>query len=141
VRATVGGERADGVRIHACSPSVVDLESGGVRRRVAVHRAADRVYVDSALGSSDFRAVPRFAEPEAELAAGSLVAPMPGVVRQVCVAVGDTVAKGDLLLVLEAMKMETPIRAPGAGRVTELRAGAADQVEAGALLAVIEEEG
>jgi propionyl-CoA carboxylase alpha chain len=140
VRAAIGGEPADGVRIHACSPSEVDLEAGGVRRRFAVHRAGDRVYVDSALGSSDFRAVPRFAEPEVELAAGSLVAPMPGVVRQVCVAVGDTVAKGDVLLVLEAMKMETPIRAPGAGRVTELRAGAGDQVEAGALLAVIEEE-
>jgi propionyl-CoA carboxylase alpha chain len=105
-----------------------------------VHRVGERVFVDSALGASDLRAIPRFAEPEVELAAGSLVAPMPGVVRQVCVAVGDTVAKGDVLLVLEAMKMETPIRAPGAGKVTELRAGAGDQVEAGALLAVIDEE-
>jgi propionyl-CoA carboxylase alpha chain len=139
VRASVAGEPAEGVRVHACSAAEVDLEVAGVRRRIAVHRTGERVFVDSALGASDLRAVPRFAEPEVELAAGSLVAPMPGVVRQVCVAVGDTVAKGDVLLVLEAMKMETPIRAPGAGKVTELRAGAGDQVEAGALLAVIEE--
>ena len=140
VRASIGGEPAEGVRVHACSAAEVDLEVAGVRRRVAVHRVGERVFVDSALGASDLRAIPRFAEPEVELAAGSLVAPMPGVVRQVCVAVGDAVAKGDVLLVLEAMKMETPIRAPGAGTVTELRAGAGDQVEAGALLAVIEEQ-
>jgi acetyl/propionyl-CoA carboxylase alpha subunit len=140
VRASIAGEPAEDVRVHACSATEVDLEVAGVRRRIAVHRVGERVFVDSALGASDLRAVPRFAEPEAELAAGSLVAPMPGIVRQVCVAVGDAVAKGDVLLVLEAMKMETPIRAPGAGKVTELRAGVGDQVEAGALLAVIEEE-
>jgi propionyl-CoA carboxylase alpha chain len=107
---------------------------------VSVQRAGERVFVDSALGASELRALPRFAEPELQLATGSLVAPMPGLVRQVCVAVGDRVAKGDVLLVLEAMKMETPIRAPEAGRVAELRASAGQQVEAGALLAVIEGE-
>jgi propionyl-CoA carboxylase alpha chain len=105
-----------------------------------VQRAGERVFVQSELGASELRALPRFAEPELELAAGSLVAPMPGVVREVRAAVGDRVAKGDVLLVLEAMKMETPIRAPAAGRLTELRASAGQQVEAGALLAVIEEE-
>ena len=106
-----------------------------------MQRVGERVFVDSPLGFSELRALPRFAEPEAELAAGSLVAPMPGVVRQVLAAVGAQVAKGDVLLVLEAMKMETPIRAPHAGRVAELRASVGQQVEAGALLAVIEEEG
>jgi propionyl-CoA carboxylase alpha chain len=139
--ASVAGETAEDVRVHRCAPDEVDLEVAGVRRRIAVARVAERVFVDSALGASELRALARFAEPEAELAAGSLVAPMPGVVRQVCVAVGAQVAKGDLLLVLEAMKMETPIRAPHAGRVSELRASAGQQVEAGALLAVIEEEG
>jgi propionyl-CoA carboxylase alpha chain len=140
LRARVGDEAVDGLRLHACAPDEVDLEVGGVRRRAFVARAGERVFVDSALGASELRALPRFAEPEHELATGSLVAPMPGLVRQVCVAVGDRVAKGDVLLVLEAMKMETPIRAPAAGLVTELRASAGQQVEAGALLAVIEEE-
>jgi len=140
VAARVGDEVVAGLRLHACAPGEVDLEAGGVRRRVSVQRAGERVFVDSALGATELRALPRFAEPELQLATGSLVAPMPGLVRQVCVAVGDRVAKGDVLLVLEAMKMETPIRAPEAGRVAELRASAGQQVEAGALLAVIEGE-
>ena len=140
LRARVGDEALEGLWLHACTPAEVDLEVGGVRRRVFVQRAGERVFVDSALGASELRALPRFAEPELQLATGSLVASMPGVVRQVCVAVGDRVAKGDVLLVLEAMKMETPIRAPEAGRVAELRASAGQQVEAGALLAVIEGE-
>ncbi|HEX2485983.1 MAG TPA: biotin carboxylase N-terminal domain-containing protein [Myxococcota bacterium] len=140
LHAAVGGEALPALRVHAARPDLVDLEVGGVRRRFAVHAAGERVYVDSDLGASELRLLPRFAEPEAELAAGSLVAPMPGLVTQVCVALGDAVAKGDVLVVLEAMKMEQPIRAPHAGRVAELRAAAGQQVEAGAVLAVIEEE-
>jgi propionyl-CoA carboxylase alpha chain len=140
VRASVGGDAAQGLRVHACGAEEVDLEVAGVRRRVSVLRAGERLFVQSELGASELRVLPRFAEPEVELAAGSLVAPMPGVVREVRAAVGDRVARGDVLLVLEAMKMETPIRAPAAGRVAEVRASAGQQVEAGALLAVIEEE-
>ena len=94
----------------------------------------------SALGASELRELPRFAEPELELAAGSLVAPMPGVVKQIYVTVGARVASGDLLLVLEAMKTEIPIRAPHAGTLTEIRATVGAQVTAGAILAVIEAE-
>jgi acetyl-CoA/propionyl-CoA carboxylase biotin carboxyl carrier protein len=62
-------------------------------------------------------------------------------VKQVLVAVGDAVAKDDALLVLEAMKMEQLIRAPHAGRVVALSVRPGQQVEAGLVLAVIEEEG
>ena len=50
--------------------------------------------------------------------AGSLTAPMPATVVQVKVKAGDMVKRGDILVVLEAMKMELPVRAPGDGRVT-----------------------
>jgi 3-methylcrotonyl-CoA carboxylase alpha subunit len=50
-------------------------------------------------------------------AQGALTAPMPATVVAVKVAPGDAVAKGDILIVLEAMKMELPVRAPGDGRV------------------------
>jgi biotin carboxyl carrier protein len=56
----------------------------------------------------------------------------------VLVAVGDRVAQGAALLVLEAMKMEQVIRAPRAGRVTAVSARAGQQVEAGLVLAVID---
>ena len=141
VHACVGEEPALGLRLHAATPHEVDFEADGVRRRYAVHRAGERAFVDSSLGASELRVLPRFAEPEAELASGSLVAPMPGLVKQVLVAVGDVVARGDALLVLEAMKMEQLIRAPRAGRVVALSVRPGQQVEAGLVLAVIDEEG
>jgi acetyl/propionyl-CoA carboxylase alpha subunit len=140
LRARVGEEPVAGLRLHAAAPEAVDLEAGGVRRRYEVHRVGERVFVDSALGASELRALPRFAEPELDLAAGSLLAPMPGLVKQVLVAVGERVAQGAVLVVLEAMKMEQLIRAPRAGRVAALHASAGQQVEAGLVLAVIEED-
>jgi len=141
LRARVAEEAVAGLRLHGASPEEIDLEAGGVRRRYAVHRASERVFVDSPLGASELRALPRFAEPEAELASGSLLAPMPGLVKQVLVAVGDVVARGDALVVLEAMKMEQVIRAPRAGRVSALSVSKGQQVEAGLVLAVIDEDG
>ena len=138
--AQVNGNALEGVRVHASGQREVDLEVNAVRYRYAVHTVGERVFVDSALGASDLREIPRFAEPEIELATGSLVAFMPGVVKQIYVTVGAIVAKGDLLLVLEAMKTEAPIRAPHAGTVTEIRATIGMQVAAGAILAVIEAE-
>ena len=140
LRAEVNGNAFDDVRVHASGESEVDLEVSAVRHRYAVHTVGERVFVDSALGASELRELPRFAEPELEIAAGSLVAPMPGVVKQIYVTVGARVARGDLLLVLEAMKTEIPIRAPHAGTLTEIRATVGAQVTAGAILAVIEAE-
>lgn len=65
------------------------------------------------------------------IAGGSLTAPMPGLVAELKVAEGDEVAEGQSLLVLEAMKMEHPIRAPMAGRIAEIHFRAGDQVSEG----------
>jgi propionyl-CoA carboxylase alpha chain len=140
LRASAAGEAVTGLRLHAAAPGGVELEADGVRPRYDVHHVGERVFVDSALGASELRALPRFAEPEAELASGSLVAPMPGLIKQVLVAVGARVAKGEALLVLEAMKMEQVIRAPRAGRVSALSVRSGQQVEAGLVLAVIDED-
>ena len=53
-------------------------------------------------------------------------------------AVGDEVATDDVLMIIESMKMEIPVEAPCAGRVSEIRVGEGDSVEEGAILAVIE---
>ncbi|MEJ7891157.1 MAG: biotin carboxylase N-terminal domain-containing protein [Solirubrobacteraceae bacterium] len=129
----VDGERRD-ARLHACTAAEVDLELDGVRRLHAVDGDA----VNTADGQVDLIELPRFTDPTAQAATGSLVAPMPGTVLRVAVAEGDTVAARQPLLVLEAMKMEHEIVAPAAGTVTELRVAAGAQVEAGAILAVIE---
>ena len=69
----------------------------------------------------------------------SLTSPMQGTIVKVAVADGDVVAEGDLIVVLEAMKMEQPLTAHRAGTVTGLSAAAGDTVSAGAVLATIED--
>jgi acetyl/propionyl-CoA carboxylase alpha subunit len=139
VQARVDGAELAGLRVHACTPDALDLETDGVRRRFRVEIADERVFVDGPLGASELRELPRFPEAAEEGAAGSLAAPLPGVVVDVRVAPGDCVEAGDVLLVLVAMKMEHAVRAPAAGKVAELFARVGDQVEAGRILAVIEE--
>ncbi|GAA4656658.1 acetyl/propionyl/methylcrotonyl-CoA carboxylase subunit alpha [Arthrobacter cryoconiti] len=69
----------------------------------------------------------------------ALLSPMQGTIVKVAVADGDVVAEGDLLVVLEAMKMEQPLTAHRAGTVTGLTAAAGDTVSGGAILATIED--
>jgi acetyl-CoA/propionyl-CoA carboxylase, biotin carboxylase, biotin carboxyl carrier protein len=68
---------------------------------------------------------------------GSLEAPMPGTVLIVRVKDGDAVEAGDVLIVLESMKMELSITAPHAGVVTDLSLSPGERVELGATLAVV----
>jgi propionyl-CoA carboxylase alpha chain len=116
----------------------VDLEIDGMRRVYRVHRIGPDTYVDASDGSTALTEVPRFGDPEKLAPAGSLLAPMPGLVRRVLVEVGALVSAGQPLLVLEAMKMEQTVAAPGAGVVAELRAKAGEQVSTGQVLAVLE---
>ncbi|NJN50732.1 MAG: biotin/lipoyl-binding protein [Gammaproteobacteria bacterium] len=61
-----------------------------------------------------------------------------GRVWKVEVTVGQTVAEGDVLLILESMKMEIPIESPSAGRVAELNVAAEQTVAEGEILAIVE---
>ncbi|MEM9952106.1 MAG: acetyl-CoA carboxylase biotin carboxyl carrier protein subunit [Chloroflexota bacterium] len=71
---------------------------------------------------------------------GDLTSEMPGQVIDVRVAEGDTVSSGDVLLVLEAMKMEIRITAPQDGTVTKLMVAQGDIVERGQTLAEVSEK-
>jgi propionyl-CoA carboxylase alpha chain len=133
----VDGRRLEGVTLWSATAEAVDLEVAGVRRRYAVARQGLTAYVDSALASAVLEEVERFPLPGSQLAEGALVAPMPGSVVRVDATVGVEVAAGDVLVVLEAMKMEHAVRASAAGTVTEVHVAAGEQVDAGALLAVV----
>ncbi len=69
---------------------------------------------------------------------GQVVAPIPGLITSVAVAVGDKVAAGEQLLVLEAMKMENEIAAPMSGTVAAVHVSPGDTVEKGAQLVELE---
>ncbi|MFK7935615.1 MAG: acetyl-CoA carboxylase biotin carboxyl carrier protein subunit [Saprospiraceae bacterium] len=67
-----------------------------------------------------------------------ITAPMPGLVLSIETKVGDTVEKGDALLILEAMKMENVLKSPGTGTVKSIEVTQGAAVEKGALLVVLE---
>ncbi len=139
VRAKVGGEELPPARICSLTPGEADLDIGGVRRLITVRRSGDVHYVDSALGHSVLIEDPRFAEPGTAAAEGSLVAPMPGTVVRVGAAPGEQVKSGQVIVSIEAMKMEHAISAPVAGELAELRVAVGDQVDAGTVIAVVRE--
>jgi acetyl-CoA/propionyl-CoA carboxylase biotin carboxyl carrier protein len=99
----------------------------GIQRRYAVAAAEDAVWVARDGHHLKLRTARR-ARRGAGAAAGSLEAPMPGTVLLVHVADGDAVAEGDVLLVLESMKMELSITAPHAGTVAGLALAPGDRV-------------
>jgi propionyl-CoA carboxylase alpha chain len=131
---------ADGTpaRIHDWSETGIDAEVGGRRLRARITRNGSVLIVQSASGDVSLHEQPRFTLPGADETAGGFVAQMPGKVIDLRVQAGDTVQAGDIVLVLEAMKMEHPMRATEDGVVTEVRVAVDEQVEAGTLLLVVE---
>ena len=84
------------------------------------------------------RSASRGASQSAGAASGTITAPMQGTVIKVLVTEGQTVAQGDAVLVLEAMKMENQIQADKAGKVSKINCKAGDTVGSGDVLLVIE---
>lgn len=85
------------------------------------------------IGGSNSNAVPTTASVSA-VSANAVVAPLAGSVARIDVAEGDEIAAGQVLLVLEAMKMETEITAPAAGKVSAVLVQAGDPVQGGQAL-------
>jgi acyl-CoA carboxylase subunit alpha len=138
VRVAVDGQPLPAVVVHRAGPDEVDLSTGGIRRRVGVHRVGAADYVDSPLGFCELVEVERFGAPGTLAEPGSLQAPMPGTVVRVAVTPGEQVAVGAVVVVIEAMKMEHAIRSPQAGVVAAVAVSAGQVVDTGAELARVE---
>ncbi len=83
-------------------------------------------------------AAPAPAAPAASLSAGEVVkSPMPGNILKINVSQGQAVKEGDVLIVLEAMKMENEITAPKAGSIAQIAVSKGQVVETGSPLVVI----
>ena len=122
------------------TPDGVEVVIDGRRLRATVTQDGDRFMVHGPQGDVELKKLPRFPVAGLETIAGGLTAPMPGKVISIHAAVGDRVEAGQLLLVLEAMKMEHRVTAPEPGKVTELRVAEDEQVGNGELLVVIDED-
>jgi propionyl-CoA carboxylase alpha chain len=116
----------------------IDVEVDGQRGRYAVTAIGDRRLVHGPGGDIELVEASRFPAAERAEFRGGLMAPMPGKVLSIQVAEGDAVERGQLLLVLEAMKMEHRITAPSAGTVKALKVAEGEQVHNGAMLVILE---
>ncbi len=116
----------------------VEAVVDGVRARYEVLADGAHWHVQGPAGRIDATIRPRFPDPGAETVAGGQLAPMPGNIRLVSVAVGDRVEAGQALVVMEAMKMEHTVAAPADAVVAEVRCAVGDQVDNGAVLVVLE---
>lgn len=125
------------LRFSESGRGVLEVWLDGERHRAAFVRDGDRLLVWLAGRTFAFERTAARSSRAAEHS-GSLAAPMPGRVRRTLVKEGERVEKGQVVLVLEAMKMEHAIRAPEAGVVARVFHGEGDLVDAGTELAVIE---
>jgi propionyl-CoA carboxylase alpha chain len=98
-------------------------------------------WVQGSAGEVALVEIPRFPEPESEQIAGGYAAPMPGKIVAVNVEAGQRVNVGQVLIILEAMKMEHAISCSEDGTVNEVRVTAGQQVEAGDVLVVVDTGG
>ena len=127
------GEQGEAFTITATEPGEYAVSGGARTWRVAVAGPPDAPWIgcEGVSACLDVQREGQAPAPRARAMQGALAAPMPGTVIEVVVEVGQQVRTGDVLLTLEAMKMELPIRAPRDGRVSAIRCAPGDLVQPG----------
>ena len=127
-------DTVDELRFAAAGTGIA-LHWGAVSAVVHVYRQGDVAHVHTAQGAAQLTVVDLLAHAgDTQAEGGRLTAPMPGKVVSFAVKAGDRVTRGQALAVLDAMKMEHTIAAPGDGTVAELLYAPGDQVGEGAAL-------
>jgi 3-methylcrotonyl-CoA carboxylase alpha subunit len=131
-------EIADAVHLVTATPAGWQIDGAAVPARIVAEDGAVNVFWED--GHRFAVSDPLAVASAADAGAGRIAAPMPGLVKAVFVAAGDSVAAGDRLAILEAMKMEHVLVAGRDGIVAEVLVAAGAQVDAGAALIVLAED-
>ena len=130
---------SDNIQLQNSNKLIVEI--GGVKRLFTIVEDDINYYLhQSNLGSQTISKVERFPEPSAEIVKGGYAAPMPGQVIQISVKPGDSVKKGDTLIVLLSMKMESAIEATEDGVIEEIYVEKDAFVEADVLLLKLKQD-
>ncbi len=134
-------DREAGMEIAALRDGMLAVTLDGARRNVACVRVGDGVAIFDA-GRSYHVEIKTHSAVSSESHANPevVVSPMPGCVKHLHVQVGDRVAKGDAVAVVEAMKMEHTLTALCNGNVREIAVGVGDQVDTGGVLVMLEQD-
>lgn len=134
------------VEINEVEGSLAKVNVNGIdfdvelKQPISVGKQIKKVKVEKPVAAPVTGTAPTAAAAPAPVEAGSgakVLAPLPGTVSEVCVKVGDAVAMGDTVVVLEAMKMQNNIEAENAGTVTSVLVSKGDTVMEGAPLITI----
>ena len=124
--------------IHSADEYGIDAEFNGKRHYSRITIKDNNILVHMPFGDVNLEIKPRFVMPGSENIQGSLSAPMPGKVIALNVRKGSKVKAGDVLVILEAMKMEHSIKALEDGVVSKILISKNDQVENGAPLMIVD---
>ncbi len=134
------------VEINEVEGSLAKVNVNGIdfdvelKQPISVGKQIKKVKVEKPVAAPVTGTAPAAAPAPAPVEAGSgakVLAPLPGTVSEVCVKVGDAVAMGDTVVVLEAMKMQNNIEAENSGTVTSVLVSKGDTVMEGAPLITI----
>ncbi len=133
------GEQSVELRLLASDGRWASLELDGIRQRRAYHLAGEQLWLYGHAGNLEFTDVTH--EPaggQNAASSGTVKAPMDGAIVEVLVSEGQQVSKGQLLVVLEAMKMEHPLKAGIDGVIRRIGVSQGDQVKNRQLLVEVE---
>ena len=128
------------VHINSVVDDIAELEVNGTPYQVKMEKPAKKQMVTlkrPAQAPTTASGDPVVSRPAASTTQGAVKTPLPGVILQVKCNVGDTVKRGQTLIILEAMKMENDIVAPQDGTVASINVSTGDSVESGAVLATL----
>ena len=134
-------ENAHQAIVQAVDDLTVDLVIDDRRIKFSIHSNGLKWFSQGPYGEINLEEQPRFVVPDESELSGGLTAPMPGKILATEVSEGDEVEAGQLLIVLEAMKMEHRITAPSSGVIKSVRVEVGQQVEKDVVLVDLEEAG